>query len=174
MNKYSVLSVLSRSHSPKPKLLQPCRACDVYAKSWHAECSYWKRVYETNKKIKMKSLGTLKTIREAGKRDPFLRENLEASIKPDLDLLSTCFSQLKYSGNPIQTESHADQDDYESFFVDLFSSIFPVEEIVEQSFAYISEDTNTTLQALKDFIAEHCDVKCYSRQIRKFFFFNWD
>ena len=116
----------------------------------------------------MKSLGTLKTIREAAKRDLFLRENLEAFIKPVLDLISNCFSQLKYSCNPIQIESPADQDDYESFFVDLFSSIFPVEdEVVEQSFAYISEGTITTLQALRDFMAKHYDAKSYSFQIWK-------
>ena len=39
-------------------------------------------------------------IRQAAKRDPSLRDNLEASIKPVLDLISNHFSQLKYSGDP--------------------------------------------------------------------------
>ena len=85
-----------------------------------------------------------------------------------MDLISNRFSQLKYSGNSIQIEAPADQDEHESSFVDLFSSIFPVEdEVVEQSFAYISDDTITTLQVLKDFMAKHCDAKRYSFQIRK-------
>ena len=123
---------------------------------------------ESTKEIRMRSLGTLKKIREAAQRDPSLRENLEASIKPVLDLICNRFSQLKYSGNPIQTEAPADQDDWESSFVDLFSSIFPAEdEVVKQSFTYISEGTITTLQVLKDFMAKHCDAKCYSFQIQK-------
>ena len=123
---------------------------------------------EPTKEIRMKSLGALKKIREAAKRDPSLRKNLEASIKPVLDLISNRFSQLKYSGNPIQIEPPADQDDYASSFVDLISSIFPVEdEVAEQSFACISEGTITTLQGLKNFMAKHCDAKRYSFQIWK-------
>ena len=57
-------------------------------------------------------------------------------------------------------EAPADQDDYESSFVDLFSTIFQVEdEVVEKPFAYISEGTITTLQVLKDFMAKHSDKK---------------
>ena len=66
----------------------------------------------------------MKNIREAAKRYPYLRENLEASIKPVLDLISNHFSQLKYSGNPIQMEAPADQDDNEPSFVDLFPQYF--------------------------------------------------
>ena len=106
---------------------------------------------EPTKEIRMKSLGTLKKIREASKSDPSLSKNLEASIKPVLDLISNRFSQLKYSGNPIQMEAPVDQDD-ESSFVDLFPSIFHVEdEVVEQSFAYISEGTITTFARIKGF-----------------------
>ena len=80
-----------------------------------------------------------------------------------MDLISNRFSQLKYNGNPIQMEAPADQDDYEFSFADHFSSIFHVEdEVVEQSFAYISEGAITTLQVLKDFMA-----KRYSFQIWK-------
>ena len=110
----------------------------------------------------------MKKIREAAKRDPSLRENVEASIKLVLDLISNRFSQLKYSGNYTKIEAPAAQDDYESSFVELFSSIFHVEaEVVEQSFACISEGTITILQVLKDFMAKHCDAKRYSFQIRK-------
>ena len=85
-----------------------------------------------------------------------------------MDLISNRLSQLKYSGNPIQIEAPADQDDYVPSFVDLFPPIFPVEdEVVERSFAYISEGTISTLQVLKDFMAKYCDAKRYSFQIRK-------
>ena len=47
-----------------PELSYPCRACDVYAKSWPTECCYCKRVYGINKR-NQKSLGTSKKIREA-------------------------------------------------------------------------------------------------------------
>ena len=50
---------------------------------------------EPTKEIRMKSLGILKKIREVAKRDPSLRENLKASIKPVLDLISKRFSQMK-------------------------------------------------------------------------------
>ena len=80
-----------------------------------------------------------------------------------MDLISNCFSQLKYNGNPIQMEAAADQDDHESSFADHFSSIFHVDdEVVEQSFAYISEGAIIALQVLKDFMAKH-----YSFQIQK-------
>ena len=46
---------------------------------------------EPIKEIRMKSLETLKKIKEAAKRDSSLRENLEASIKPALDLISNRF-----------------------------------------------------------------------------------
>ena len=50
---------------------------------------------EPTKEIRMTSLGILKKIREVAKRDPSLRENLKASIKPVLDLISKRFSQMK-------------------------------------------------------------------------------
>ena len=106
---------------------------------------------EAAKGIRMKSLGNLKKIREATKRDPSLRDNLEASIKPILDLISNRLSQLKYSDNPIQIEAPADHNDYEASIIDFFPSMFFVEDkVVEQYFAYISEGTIATLQVLKD------------------------
>ena len=76
---------------------------------------------EAAKEIRMKSLGNLKKIREATKRDPSLRDNLEVSIKPVLDLISNRLSQLKYSDNPIQIEAPADHNDYEASIIDFFS-----------------------------------------------------
>ena len=123
---------------------------------------------EPAKEIRIKSLGTLKKITVAIKRDLSLRENLEASTKPVLDLISNCFSQLKFSGNPLHIEAPTNQDNYKDSFLDLFSSMFLVgDEAVEQSFASISESTITTLQVLKNFMAKHCDTKHYSFQVKK-------
>ena len=59
---------------------------------------------EPAKETRMKSLETLKKINEAVKRDPSIRDNLEDSIKPVLDLMSNHFSQLRCSGNPLKIE----------------------------------------------------------------------
>ena len=125
-----------------------CNTADSeYTESWPSECFTAREAMEPAKEIKMKSLGTLKKIREPAKRDPSLGENLEAFIKPVLDLISNCFSQLKSSGNLLHIEARTYQDDSKASFVDLFSSMFPVgDEAVEQSFASISEGTITNFQ----------------------------
>ena len=148
--------------------MEPCRACGVYTESWATECCYCERVYGTSKRNWNEEFRNLWGRLGIAKRDPSQKENLEASIKPVLDLISNCYSQLKYSSNILHIKALADQDDYMAVLVDFFSSVFPVgDETVEQSFASIPEGTVTTFQVLKDFMAKHGDAKQYFFQIKK-------
>lgn len=111
--------------------------------------------------FKVKSLSSMKKIRDAAEKQPQLKTALVDSLEPIQAMLKLKFSKLKLHGEPVSTHDALTNDDIQDIFsvLDIFRD--------EDDSPPISscKDAKHLPEKLKQFIENHCRARHYSYQV---------
>lgn len=114
--------------------------------------------------LRVKSLGSMKKIRDAAKREPALETGLIQSLEPVLAQLKQLFSQLKFLDDKVITHDAATNQEIDDIFsiLDTFKELESAEHVITQ---LKSKKDVEKFDKLKDFMKHHCRERQYTFQV---------
>jgi hypothetical protein len=145
--------------APSQSYANPAERCMSLLNLALQNTSLQREKMDDSSELKVKSLMSLKKLREAADKQPLLKEALVGSLEPTIAQLKHRFSRLKLHGDHVVVHDAAAPADLEKFkeVLDIFKD--------DPDDPPIASCSKPTGRKLKDFIERHCRPRHYTYQV---------